>query len=279
MEVWAPGVVPTKLTRYSNISETIPTNNYWAPLTEQVEDSDPKEILNDIIHDKSNQAVFDTAATSSAEKPGDNFIPTKERSDKIFNQPSGAKMEATYVHKLKHKVRDPAGRVDIVPDLVEDSLISGPKFAEAGYVTLLTPKELLIFDGDDLKVSVSKKAVIHGWRDPGSKGMWRIPLEPYKHPMKSEYILLNKEQEESVKSVYELPSTKEIVRYLHACAGFPTKTTWLRAIKAGNYATWPHLTAKAVRKHFPESDETAKGHMKNVKQGIRSTKRRAQGNT
>ena len=73
-------------------------------------------------------------------------------------------MEATFIHKLKHNVRDPAGRVDIVPDLTEDSLISGPKFTEAGYVTLLTPEELLVFDGQDLKVSVSKEAVLQGWR-------------------------------------------------------------------------------------------------------------------
>ena len=181
MEVWAPGVVPTKLTRYSNISETIPTNNYWAPLTEQVEDSEKKEntkateILNNIIHKKSNTAVFDSAATSSAGKPGDNFIPTAEISGKIFNQPGGDQMETIFVHKLKHPVREAANRVEMVPDLVEDSLISGPKFAEAGYVTLRTPKELLIFDGKDLKITVSREAVLRGWRDSGSKGMWRIP--------------------------------------------------------------------------------------------------------
>ena len=67
-------------------------------------------------------------------------------------------MEATYIHKLKQNVRD--GRVNIVPDLAEDSLISGPKFAEAGYLTLLTPKELLIFDGEDLQITVSKEAVL-----------------------------------------------------------------------------------------------------------------------
>ena len=82
-----------------------------------------------------------------------------------------------------------------------------------------------------------------------------------------------KKQVESIRNVYELPSTKQIVRYLHACAGFPTKKAWLKAIKAGNFATWPHLTAKEVRKHFPESNETAQGHLKNVKQGIRSTKK------
>ena len=99
-------------------------------------------------------------------------------------------MEATFIHKLKHNVRDPAGRVDIVPDLAQDSLIRGPKFAEAGYVTLLTPKELLIFDGEDLKITVSKEAVLRGWWDPGSRGIWRIPLEPEKKPMQSKYVLL-----------------------------------------------------------------------------------------
>ena len=91
--------------------------------------------------------------------------------------------------------------------------------------------------------------------------------------MQSKYVLPNKKQEESVRNVYELPSTKQIIRCLHACAGFPTKPPWLKAINAGDFATWPHLTAKAVRKHFPELDETAQGHMKNVKQGIISTKK------
>ena len=96
--------------------------------------------------------------------------------------------------------------------------------------------------------------------------------------MQSKYVLLNKKQEKSVRNVYELPSTKRIARYLHACAAFPIKTAWLKAIKAENFATWPHLTIKAVRKHFPESDETAQGHMKNVKQDIRSTKQNGQDN-
>ena len=62
------------------------------------------------------------------------------------------------------------------------------------------------------------------------------------------------------------------MRYLHACAGFPTKTTWIKAIRAGNFATWPHLTLKSVQQHFPESDETQQGHMRSIKEVIRSTK-------
>jgi hypothetical protein len=36
----------------------------------------------------------------------------------------------------------------------------------------------------------------------------------------------------------------------------------IKAIKAGNYVTWPELTAKVVHKHFPESDETQKGQIR-----------------
>ena len=99
-----------------------------------------------------------------------------------------------------------------------------------------------------------KDAILRGWRDRAT-GLWRVPLEPGP-PLKAEHILLEKEVEEAVNSVYELPSTKEIIRYLHACAGFPTKSTWLNAIRKGSYATWPHLTLEAATKHFPESDET-----------------------
>ena len=72
---------------------------------------------------------------------------------------------------------------------------------------------------------------------------------------------------------YELRKQPEIVRFLHAAAGFPTKRTWLKAIKKEFYSSWPGLTAKAVEKYFPESEETQKGHMRSVKAGIRSTKK------
>ena len=177
---------------------------------------------------------------------------------------------ATTIAKLKHDIRDPAKTVDMVPGLKTNSLISGPKFADAGYVTVLTPKELLIYDGIDLEMIVNKEAFIKGWRD--ASGLWRMPLEATKSKKKPQYTVLPKKFEEAVNNVYELPSTSEIVRYLHACAGFPTKATWIKAIIGGNYATWPHLSVEAVKKHYPESDETAQGHMKSVKEGIRSTK-------
>jgi hypothetical protein len=70
-----------------------------------------------------------------------------------------------------------------------------------------------------------------------------------------------------------LPSTKELVRFLHAALGsFSTKATLLTAIRKGFLASFLALNVANVTEHFPESDEMQKGHMKQIKQGVRSTK-------
>ena len=100
-------------------------------------------------------------------------------------------------------------------------------------------------------------------------GLWRVSPE---HPLEREngqpgYI-------EAAANVYNLPSIAQVIKYHHAAAGFPTKDTWVKAIKAGFYVSWPGLTAEAASKHFPESEETQKGHLKKQRQNVRSTKRK-----
>ena len=73
-------------------------------------------------------------------------------------------------------------------------------------------------------------------------------------------------------NVYDFTVRRDIVRYLHRAAGSPVPSTWCAAIDAGNYATWPGLTSKQVRKHLPKSQATTKGHMRQIRQNIRSTK-------
>jgi hypothetical protein len=64
----------------------------------------------------------------------------------------------------------------------------------------------------------------------------------------------------------------ELVRYLHSSAGFPTKSTWLKAIKNKQFTSWPGLTTEAVRRRFPDSDETHKGHGIRTPSRLQSTK-------
>ncbi len=72
--------------------------------------------------------------------------------------------------------------------------------------------------------------------------------------------------------MYKLKTQPELVQYYHAVADFPTKPAWLKTIKNKQYASWPGLTWEAVNKHFPESEETLKGHGQKTRSGLRSTK-------
>lgn len=72
-------------------------------------------------------------------------------------------------------------------------------------------------------------------------------------------------------NVYSLPSIAGVIKYLHTLAEISTKDTWLKAIAKGCYASWPGANAK---KHYPESVETQKGHMKQQRQNVQSRKMR-----
>ncbi len=73
-------------------------------------------------------------------------------------------------------------------------------------------------------------------------------------------------------AIFNLPHTQKSLLYHHTLVGFPPKETFLAAVRAGNYATWPSLTTTLIHKHFPNLDKTQKGHMKEQRKGVRSTK-------
>ena len=62
---------------------------------------------------------------------------------------------------------------------------------------------------------------------------------------------------------------------MHAVCGYPVKSTWLKAIKAGNFTGWPMLNKRNVAKYYPETTETPKGHLKQTRKHFRSTKPKA----
>ena len=66
-------------------------------------------------------------------------------------------------------------------------------------------------------------------------------------------------------------SKQELVRFLHATCFYPVKSTWLKAIANGNFATFPGLTTSLVSKYLSNEIPTILGHRHKNKQGIRST--------
>ena len=73
-------------------------------------------------------------------------------------------------------------------------------------------------------------------------------------------------------SAYEMTTQADLVQLLHRAAFSPVNSTWTQAIYAGCFTTWTGLTSVLVRKYLPKSLATTKGHMRQDRQNIRSTK-------
>ena len=238
-------------------------------------------------------AVADSGASSNVGTKDDPCPRTGKPSNKVFILPGGQTVASTEMATYPFTVRAPASEIHITPGITSNSLLSTSKYAEADYITIFDKEQVNVYDVNDVVISVSRGAVLRGWRDPKS-GLWRIPLLPTirqdtVNNMNTETVLVNKPPTEflpqrpppaeAIANVYELKTQPELVRYYHAAAGFPTKPTWLKAIKNNHYASWTGLTYEGVSKHFPESEEMHKGHARKLKSGQRSTKKKKRATT
>jgi hypothetical protein len=96
-------------------------------------------------------------------------------------------------------------------------------------------------------------------RDPKSR-LWRVDLKQKfdKHEIQCNHAHNNNNQ-------------KDLINYLHAACLSPVKSTWITAIKNGNFLSWPGLTEHAVEKHLSKSAATTKGHLNQQRQNARTT--------
>ena len=118
------------------------------------------------------------------------------------------------------------------------------------------------------------KPVLIGRRD--ERGRYRIPLiytqgqwKPQQQKNKSKKYL------QEANSVYDLNTTEEYIKWMHAVCGYPVKSTWIKAIKAGNIIGWTMLNKRNVAKYYPETKDILKGNMNRTRKNVRSTKQKA----
>ena len=218
------------------------------------------------------QAMIDSGASSHFVKSAQGLKQTGI-SNQVVVAANGAPTAATHIVELPLPTLDNQARqATVVPAIKQDALLSVRQLADSGYTTVFHPHNqgCTVHDVNSLKLTTSTPALLQGWREAG--GLWTVPLPT------NTSISPSLNVEEVAFSAYELPSTKEVVRFLHAALGFSAKATLLTAIKHGNLVTFPGLTTSNVTKHFPESDETQKGHINkgNKVSDLRRSKTRMQ---
>ena len=113
----------------------------------------------------------------------------------------------------------------------------------------------------------SKSLIFTRWQEKNGARLWRIALTPTPEDLP---VIPDNDEQTNLRaySAYYLPSVEALVRYFHAAAGFPVRTTWIKAIKVGNYRTWPGLTLDNATTYWPSADETMKGYIFQSRQGV-----------
>eukprot|EP00957_Ditylum_brightwellii_P088363 6731099-Ditylum_brightwellii.AAC.1 len=71
-------------------------------------------------------------------------------------------------------------------------------------------------------------------------------------------------KKQQVNSMLKTTTVKEQMQFLHAAAGYPAPSTWIKAVQKGYYISWPGLTADNVRWYLPKSPITSWGHIKQL---------------
>ena len=115
-----------------------------------------------------------------------------------------------------------------------NSCMSVGKTEDADTVSIFTKHGVTVHNEQYILITYKGQPILIGARD--QHGRYRIPLVQQRGqwqpriPTKKAKLILRQ-----ASSVYDLPSTKQAIKWMHAVCGFPVKSAWLAAVKAGNY--------------------------------------------
>ena len=141
---------------------------------ENIDKSHDEDGSNELCEEESQQAVLtgtvpisiaDAKASANCGKPStsncgkyeldtDPFIPTGERSNKVFSMALGNIAPAEDIKRLSFDVCHPASKVHMVTG-IKYNLLSMNQFAEAKYITIFDDDQVNIYDETSTKVTVS----------------------------------------------------------------------------------------------------------------------------
>ena len=198
-------------------------------------------------------------------------LPILRPSSKRVGVANGGCSSARHVTALPlPQLSSRATRADSFDDF-PSSLISVGRLADDNTISIFTKDGVSVHHEHDVLISCRGEPILIGARD--EHGRYRVPLIQHKgqwQPRPPRKRINAKLCEAN--NVYDLPSIEQGIRWMHAVCGYPVKSTWLKAVRAGNFLGWPLLTEKNIARYYPDTFETQKGHMNQVRKNVRSTK-------
>jgi hypothetical protein len=168
-----------------------------------------------------------------------------------------------------------ATKAHVLPNLQNASLISLGQLADDACITILEDHQIEIYKKDNPQLRGPKHYQTH--LQPENKilsgprniidGLWDLQI-----PV-AEKTMLIQTQGKSANAIIRKNQTKtDLAKYLHACAGFPPISTFVKAINKGHFMTWPGIKSVSFTKNLPKSIPSLKGHLDQERKHIQTTK-------
>jgi hypothetical protein len=190
--------------------------------------------------------VADSACTSSVGTADDTCQFTSQVSNKQFVLSDREVKLATEIAEYPFKVQGPANKLHIMPGITKNLLLSTGQFAAANFITIFDKEEVNIYDANNTIIAVTRGAILQGWWDAATR-LLRISLVAVVRNNNTNTVIVNWSPTEfltkhpppmdAIHNVYKLKTQPKFVRYYHAAAGFPTKPTWVKAIRNKQFAS------------------------------------------
>eukprot|EP00804_Cyclotella_cryptica_P014576 CCRYP_004840-RA/>CCRYP_004840-RA protein AED:0.36 eAED:0.36 QI:0/-1/0/1/-1/1/1/0/294 len=145
----------------------------------------------------------------------------------------------------------------IIPGL-NKTLISIPKLCAA---------RCNVFFDEHICVVIHKGHVVWTGTKKLRNGLWYVPLNG--NTDEQAYCMAN--DVPYAGGIHQSTSLAETIKFLHQCLFLPTIDMLCKAIDNGQLVGVSHILSALVRKYLPKSTAMAKGHMNQIRKGLRST--------
>ena len=143
--------------------------------------------------------------------------------------------------------------------------------ADDGNVSILTKDGVTVYKEEDVLITCKRNPILIGKRD--ERGRYWIPLtKDHRQWQPSRPTKEAKRKLQQTHIVYDLTSKEQAIKWMHVVCGYPVKSMWIKAIKAGKYVGFPMLTECNASRYYPETNKTPKGHLNQPRKNVRSTK-------
>ena len=132
-------------------------------------------------------------------------------------------------------------------------------------IAIFDEKKLHIYKKDDIIIQTTKDPLLTGLRNH-IDGLWDVPF--LQHDLKQ---LSTKSNLQLNYIIRKDKSKLELARYLHACAFSPVLSTFTKAIKRGNFVTWPGIEDLNFEKMLGAVKESEQDHLDQERKHLQST--------